>query len=401
MQLTFIDDPALPVIISSGYASLTPNEFFTYTINSSACGGGTASNLIGPLPAGLTFDAATGTISGIYTGPLRASSNGGSSRPELAGGTVLGNIQLFGTNSQGTGTFPLLFLAAPSGVLNIATRLLVGTGDNVLIGGFIVTGNAPKVVLVRALGPTLANFGVPNALQDPVLRLQDSAGHLVVNDNWKSDQEQFIQETNLSPQSDLESAIIIGLDPGNYTAIVEGRNGATGTGLVEVYDLGTAPLSNSGVAKLGDISTRGFVDTGDSVMIGGFIIKRVATRVVVRGIGPSLTPFGVVGALADPVIEVHGSSGELLATNDNWNDAATRQQIIDSGLAPTNDLESALWGIINPGALHGRRPGQERRYRLACSKCTSWIKRSIAKLANIPMRSSACSLWDLSSDLPS
>src|SRR5204862_2637417 len=187
------------------------------------------------LPAGLSFDGID-TISGTYNplppesargfGPRklatgRARSIGG---PELAGGTLLGSIQLFATNSHGTSTFQLLFLAAPSGVVNISTRLLVRTDDNVLIGGFIITGNAPKVVIIRALGPSA---GVTGALQDPTLTVHDSAGHVVFNDNWKDTQEQIILDTGIPPVDVRESAIVIRIDPGNYTAMVAGKNGTT------------------------------------------------------------------------------------------------------------------------------------------------------------------------------
>jgi sugar lactone lactonase YvrE len=351
LQLTFTADTAVPVIISPGYASLTPNEFFTYTIKvSEACGSPdvTTFSFAGALPAGLSFDAATGTISGTYTGPLRASSNGGLPDPDQTGGIVLGGIQLFGTSSQGTGTLPLLFLPKPTGAVNIASRLLAGTGENVLIGGFIITGDAPKVVLVRAVGPSLTNVGVPNALQDPTLKLQDSTGNIIVNDNWQSDQEQVIRDTSLSPQSALESAIIRGLYPGNYTAIVEGKNGATGTALVEIYDLGTALLGNSGRAKLGNIATRGFAGNGDNVLIGGFIVQSVATRMVVRGIGPSLSAFGVSGALLDPTLEIKNASGTTRIGNDDWQQGQPAE-LQKAGLAPSDSHESALLTTLQPG----------------------------------------------------
>ena len=357
LQLSFTADPARPVIISPGSAFLTPGEFFTYTINVSAtCGSSDVTTLsfIGTLPAGLTFNAATGTISGIYTGLLRASGTGGPRKPEQTGGIILGNIQLFGTNSQGTGTLQFLFLAAPSGAVNIATRLLVGTGQNVLIGGFIVTGDAPKVVIIRALGPST---GIPGALQDPTLELHDNAGNVVFNDNWRDTdtQEAQIQGTIYEP-SDLESAIVIGLTPGPYTAIVAGKNGATGIALVDVYDLGTGILlGNAGSAQLGDISTRGFVDTGDNVMIGGFIIQSVATRVVVRAIGPSLSAFGIAGPLQDPTLELKNANGVTLISNDDWQQGRPPEEIQEIqklGLAPSDPRESAL--ITTPALAPGQ-----------------------------------------------
>ena len=343
LQLTFTSDPAVPIIVSPSAASLTAGQFFSYTISAPSSADPssdpTTFTLIGTLPAGLTFNAATGTISGIYTGPLG---------PDLAGGAILGSIQLFATNSHGTSTFQLLFRAPPSGAVNIATRLQVGTGDNLLIGGFIITGNAPKIVLIRAIGPSLGNFGVPNPLVDPTLKLQNSASNVIMNDNWRDTQEQFIMDTGLAPTNNLESAIIVGLDPGNYTAIVKDKNDRPGIALVEVFDLGTASLDASGNVRLGDISTRGFVDTGDNAMIGGFIIQRAATRVVVRGIGPSLTAFGVSGALPDPVLMLKGANGMTLIENDDWQQGQPAE-LQKAGLAPSDSHESALITTLPPG----------------------------------------------------
>jgi hypothetical protein len=347
--LTFTADPARPVINSADAGLLTPNQFFSYTITAPSSADPstdpTSFTIIGDLPPGLGFDGVD-TISGTPTGPLRASAQGGPRKPDLAGGILLGSVQLFATNSHGTSTFQLLFLAAPSGVVNISTRLLVGTDENVLIGGFIITGNTPKVVIIRAIGPST---GLPGALQDPTLELHNSANNVVFNDNWRDTQEQLIIDTGIPPTDDRESAIVIALDPGNYTAIVAGKNGATGIGLVEVYDLGTASLDTSGNAKLAQISTRGFVETGDNVMIGGFIIRGEATRVIVRAIGPSLTQFGIANALADPTLELRDGSGTLLFSNDNWR-STQEQEIIDTGVPPTNDLESAIVATLNPGA---------------------------------------------------
>jgi hypothetical protein len=353
LQLTFTADPALPVIISLGSVSLTPGELFTYTINVPAvCDPSDATTFarIGTLPVGLTFNAAAGTISGIYTGPLGAGANGGRRQPELAGGTLLGSIQLFGTNSHGTSTFQLLFLPASSGAVNISTRLRIETDANVLIAGFIITGNAPKVVVVRALGPST---GIPGVLQDPTLELHDSAGHVVFNDNWRDTetQEAQLQGTTYQPHDDRESAILIGLDPGNYTAIVAGKNGATGIGLVEVYDLGTASLNSSDNAKLANISTRGFVSTGNNVMIGGFIIRRLATRIIVRAIGPELNG-SVPGALQDTTLELHNGDGSLIASNDDWR-SDQEKEIIATTVPPTDNRESAIVATVDPGLYTG------------------------------------------------
>jgi Putative Ig domain len=352
LELTFSADPARPVIISPDIGLLTLNQFFSYTINAPSTADPdtdpTIFTFLGNLPQGLSFDAENGIISGTYIGPFQKSPEGGPREPDLSGGALLGSIQLFATNSHGTSTFQLLFLAAPSGVINISTRLLVGTSENVLIGGFIITGNTPKVVIIRALGPST---GLPGALQDPTLELHDSANppHIVFNDNWRDTQQDLIIGTTIPPTDDRESAIVIALDHGAYTAIVAGKNGTTGIGLVEVYDLGTASLDTSGLAKLANIATRGFVDTGDNVMIGGFIIRGGDTRVIVRAIGPSLTQFGITNALADPTLELRDSNAVLLFANDDWR-STQAQEIIDTGVPPTNDLESAIVQTLSPGA---------------------------------------------------
>jgi len=236
----------------------------------------------------------------------------------------------------------------PAQALNVSTRLDVETGDKVSIGGIIITPGEAKRVLLRAIGPSLASFGVTDPLPDPILELHAEDGTLITtNDNWKDSPEMLdIEATGLPPTNDLESAILRTLDPGLYTAVVNGKNGATGVGLVEAYDLDLSALS-----QLGNLSTRGFVGTGTNVMIGGFILggggKDVG--VVVRALGPSLTAFGVTGALADPMLELHDENGALIQDNDNWKD--TQQTEIEAtGLQPTEDLESAIFQTLAPGA---------------------------------------------------
>ena len=222
----------------------------------------------------------------------------------------------------------------PVSLANISTRLRVETGDNVLIGGFIITGTEPKKVIVRAIGPSLPLAGV---LADPILELRDSSGGLIaVNDNWRTDQEAEIIATTIPPSNDLESAIVATLPANNsaYTAIVRGVNNGTGIGVVEAYDLNRTVDS-----KLGNISTRGFVQTGDNVLIGGLIVLgQDAQRVIVRAIGPSLN---VPGKLADPTLELRDGNGALLRSNDNWR-SDQEAEIIATGIPPTNDLESAI-----------------------------------------------------------
>jgi|CZKQ01.1.fsa_nt_gi hypothetical protein len=236
--------------------------------------------------------------------------------------------------------------------LNISTRLDVQTGDGVGIGGFILTGSDPKKVVVRALGPSLTGLGVPGALQDPTLELHDHTGAIIAFDNdWKDSQQTEIQNTGLAPGDDREAAIVQTLSPGAYTAIVRGNGNTTGVGLVEVYDVD--PNTNSILANL---SSRGFVDTGDEVMIGGEIIGRGigvngagSAKVLVRGIGPSLSSAGILGALQDPTLELHDGNGAIIASNDNWKD--TQQSAIQAtGLAPSDDRESAILTILTKGS---------------------------------------------------
>jgi hypothetical protein len=242
--------------------------------------------------------------------------------------------------------------ATPPTLLNISTRLRVLTDDKVLIGGFIITGTELKRVLIRAVGPSLNGAGV--TLTDPTLELHQGNTTIATNDNWKvrpdaTSQQADIEGTTIPPANDLESAILLTLSPGAYTAILAGKNGGTGVGLVEVYDLGQG--ANSQPAN---ISTRGFVDTEDNVMIGGLIVGGGSgggtARVIVRALGPSVL---VAGALGDPTLELRDGSGTLVSSNDNWKtrpDGSSQQAEIEATtIPPTNDLESALVQTLPAG----------------------------------------------------
>jgi hypothetical protein len=226
----------------------------------------------------------------------------------------------------------------------------VQTGDNVGIGGFIITGSAPKHVVLRAIGPSLGQAGVSNALPDPVLELHGAAGFVtVINDNWRDDQEVTVAATGLAPLNNFEAAIDATLAPGAYTAIVRGKGNTSGVALVEVYD-----INQSVSAKLANMSTRAMVGTGDDIVIAGFILggnpPQAGDRIVVRGIGPSLAAVGVANALADPKLELRDSDGALLASNNNWqDDLAQAAEVSAANLSPANNLESGLAVTLPPG----------------------------------------------------
>ena len=232
----------------------------------------------------------------------------------------------------------------------------VQTGDNRLIAGFIVTGSDPKKVIIRGIGPSLST--ISGVLADPVLELHQGNTTLATNNNWKmrsdgTSQQAEIEATTIPPTHDLESAMVVTLNPGSYTAILAGNNGGTGVGVVEVYDLGSAANS-----ELGNISTRGLVGHNNDLMIGGLIVgggdSDGKATVLFRAIGPSLASSGVQGPLSDPVLELHNSDGTTIATNDNWkiNDQSQQSQesqIKSTTVQPANDLESAIVATLSPG----------------------------------------------------
>jgi uncharacterized repeat protein (TIGR03803 family) len=237
----------------------------------------------------------------------------------------------------------------PRNLLNISTRLQVLTSDKVLIGGFIIIGTDPKKIIIRGIGPSLSGVGA--VLQNPTLELHQGSVTLAMNDDWKEHQTE-VEATTIPPTNDLESAIVTTLNPGAYTAVLAGKDNGTGVGVVEVYDL--APAANS---KLANISTRGFVDSGSNVMIGGLIVDGGTfggfARVILRAIGPSLAASGIQGVLADPTLELHNASGAIIASNDNWKirpDGSSQQGEIEAtSIPPSNDAESALVQNLAPG----------------------------------------------------
>jgi phospholipase/lecithinase/hemolysin len=234
----------------------------------------------------------------------------------------------------------------PGKAVNLATRVFVDNGERVAIAGFIVSGDISKKVLLRGIGPSLSANGVPNRLADPTLTLFDSSGNVeMMNDDWKNSPDAAeIMNSGIAPQNDLESAIIANLAPGNYTVALAGKDGGIGNGLVEVYDLASGSSST-----LGNVSTRGFVGTGDDVMIGGLIVgSGESPIVVIRAMGPTLASAGIAEPLLDPTLELHDQDGALLASNDNWKQGQP-QSVIATQLAPGDDREAVIVAFCPPG----------------------------------------------------
>ena len=242
-------------------------------------------------------------------------------------------------------------------LLNLSTRLNVLTGDNVLAGGFIISGSGTKKVLVRGLGPSLGEAGVGSVLADPVIEVYDGSSNAVIasNDNWRETQKAEIQATGIPPTRDAEAALIVTLGAGAYTVIERGNGGTSGVGLLEIFDL------DAGVGPdLANLSTRGFVAPGGDAMIAGFIAGSSATgsgQVMVRALGPSLGAAGVAQPLADPVLELHDGDGALVAANDNWRSDQQRE-IEATGIPPTNAAEAAILAPLAPGAYTAVVRGQ-------------------------------------------
>lgn len=239
---------------------------------------------------------------------------------------------------------------------NLSTRGLVGTGDDVLIGGVIVTGTPAKRVILRAIGPALAT----GVLEDPILDLHSGNGNtLQTNDDWRYGPELEIEATTLAPAGDYDSAIIANLGSGNYTAIIHGYAHSTGIALVEAYD-----LDLGGGSHLAQISTRGHVRTGNDILIGGFIVSNGATNVLLRAIGPELAAWGVSNSLQNPTLELRDGNGALIEANDDWK-SNNQQAIAATGAAPTDDRESAIVRTLAAGSYTALVRGQNNTTGIA------------------------------------
>ena len=297
--------------------------------------------------AGLDVSVPTGYVSGTALSDSATYSNTTLATLGVTPGTY---VWTWGTSANQNFTLEIPSFPPPAtNMTNLSTRAQVLTGDNILDGGFIITGTEAKTLLIRGIGPSLSSPGLSGVLADPTLELHgpNSSALLATNDNWQDTQDD-IQYTGIAPTNNLESAILATLEPGAYTVVLAGKDGGTGIGLVEVYDLDQLQLDS----MLANISTRGLVGTGDDVLIGGFILGPdggASSTILVRAIGPSLAAAQVAGPLEDPEIELYDSNGASIAFNDNWKDSQ-ETQIGATGLAPTDDRESAILSTLAPGA---------------------------------------------------
>ncbi|MEY2550640.1 MAG: hypothetical protein QOG12_784 [Verrucomicrobiota bacterium] len=253
------------------------------------------------------------------------------------------------TTACGDSNGSLQVVVPPARLVNVSTRARIESGaNNSVIGGFIITGNAPRKVIVRGLGPSLQSHGITDYLANPTLELHSPTGAPVFNQDWSDTQQAAIAATGLAPSFSVESAIVATLEPGDYTAILSGLSGGTGLGLIEVYD-----LDSPGASKLANLSTRASVNTGANVLIGGFVLSGDggARQIVIRALGPSLAGFGIADFLPDPTVELRDAAGTLLLADDDWqDDSAQATGLAGAGLAPKNAKEAALITTLGPGA---------------------------------------------------
>ena len=254
--------------------------------------------------------------------------------------------------AQVSSAFEVTVITNPVHLANISTRAVVGTGDAALIGGFIVRGDLPKRVVIRALGPSLGDANLTGFLTDPILEVHDSTGAIIAsNDNWQEAPNfQEVIDAEIAPTKPNESAILLTL-PANtngviYTAIVRGQGGETGLGLVEIYDLDSGPGSS-----ILNISTRSNVQLGDDVLIGGFIVfGEGSQQVLVRALGPSLADQNVANPLGDPTLTVYDVNGMQVDFNDDWQENPAADEIMAIGIPPSDSKESAVVPTLAPGA---------------------------------------------------
>jgi len=313
----------------------------------------TANSIFEISPSGVVSTLATNTSTTQHLNDLAFDSNGNLF-------VTFGSSVVEFLSDSGLESVPITVAAVPGGAggiaieppatTNLSTRMSVQAGNGVAIAGFIISGPNPKQVLLRGLGPRLSEFQVTNALQDPTLDLHDSSGNFIAsNDDWQTATNADQIPISLQPSDSREPAILAALPPGRFTAILRGKNGAGGVGLVEIID-----LRSGGTSKLTNVSTRGFVGTGENVMIGGFILSGGSggRMTLIRALGPTLaqSPFNIAGALTDPTLMLIDANGSVVASNNDWK-SSQESEIQATGLAPPNDKEAAVLTTLPPGSF--------------------------------------------------
>jgi len=336
----------------NGSVSPTPTATATATATPTPTATATATATATSTPTATATATATATVAPTASATATATATATVAPTATATATVAPTATATATatvvpTATATAT-PTATPTPPTQAVNLSTRMRTDTGDNSAIGGFIITGNIPKHVLIRGIGPSLTKFGFPAAtlLADPTLELHGPGSFLRTNNNWKDTQESQISATGLAPTDDLEAAIDVTLTPGQYTAILRGNGTGVGIGLIEVFDI------NPSASKLGNLSTRALVRTGNNVVIAGFVLGNNGgnDRIIVRGLGPSLSAFGISNPLQDPMLELRDGNGNLLKTNNDWtDDPAQAAEITAAALAPSNPKESAIAATLAPG----------------------------------------------------
>jgi len=312
----------------------------------------TANSIFEISPSGVVSTLATNTSTTQHVNDLAFDSNGNLFV------TFGSSVVEFLSDVGGLESVPITVASVPGGAggiaieppatTNLSTRVSVQAGDGVAIAGFIISGSSPKQVLIKGLGASLSNFGIVNPLQDPTLELHDSTGNAIAtNDDWQTAPNANQIPLDFQPADSREPAILATLPPGSFTAVLRGKNGGSGVGLIEINDLSTGAGS-----KLTNVSTRGFVGTGENVMIGGLILSGGSgeRQILVRALGPTLAqaPFNITGNLTDPTLMLVDANGTVVASNDNWK-SSQQNEIQATGLAPPNDREAAILTTLPTG----------------------------------------------------